>query len=936
MKILLYNELNSSKIPGFKKLSSYLQQGDFKSAEVKKIGDNLYRAKLDRSNRLLFSLYQQRDERYLLVLEYLPQHNYEKSRFLQRGVTIDEDKIPTITSVGDVEFAPLTYINPDQPQFNILDKIISFDQAQQEIYQLPAPLILIGSAGSGKTALTLEKMKETVGDILYLTRSPYLTRHARDLYYANQYQNGDQQIDFLSFEEYLETIEVPAGREVIQRDFIDWFSRQKVARSLNDPYQVFEEFKGVLTSSADSAWLVRADYLALGIKQSIFNQEEREALYTLFEKYLRFLDENGLFDTNIISYEWLQKVEPRYDFVVIDEVQDLTTVQLQLIIQSLHNPHDFFLCGDSNQIVHPNFFSWSTLKSHFYRQQSGESPVDLLQILHTNYRNTPEVTAIANRILQIKQSRFGSIDRESNYLVDSNSSKQGSVQLLTEEEKLVQELDRKISHSTQFAVIVMHEGDKASARQRFHTPLVFSIQEAKGLEYPNIILYNFISGEQKRFREITNGVSAENLSGDLAYRRAKDKRDKSLEIYKFHINALYVAITRAVENLFWIESEPRQRIFELLKMEIDQSGLTLEQQKSSHEEWQREAARLEQQGKQEQAEEIRQQILKQQTVPWEPMGRESADALLESILKQKNKKKNITLFEYAMLHQHQGYKNQLLNENFAPVRNKEKSIKQLIRNHYMVFDLKNPNGALRLCDKYGTDYRDRYNLTPLMIATLVGNSTLAASLIELGANRELTNNAGLNPLQIALYQTTIDERYRRQKLALIYPLLQSASVDIQVEGRMIRIDNHLMEFFMLNLMISLYYSLFGEKVGRMGLLRAEKTGFESGDFVELVEQFPNSVLPERRKARSYISSILSKNECERDGHYNRKLFKRTMRGHYRLNPEMSIRVDGMWIPIYQLIQKGHIAFPEQIVPSSLWSARFIDNTRNTPDRKSVV
>ena len=57
MKILIYRGLDTTVIPGFDKLAGYLSAGDFRSAEVKKIGDNLYRARLDRSNRLLFALY---------------------------------------------------------------------------------------------------------------------------------------------------------------------------------------------------------------------------------------------------------------------------------------------------------------------------------------------------------------------------------------------------------------------------------------------------------------------------------------------------------------------------------------------------------------------------------------------------------------------------------------------------------------------------------------------------------------------------------------------------------------------------------------------------------------------------------------------------------------------------------------------------------------
>ena len=62
MKVLVYNELNPKTIPGFAKLKSYLEADDFKSAEVKKVGDNLYRARLNQRDRLLFSIYRHQEQ----------------------------------------------------------------------------------------------------------------------------------------------------------------------------------------------------------------------------------------------------------------------------------------------------------------------------------------------------------------------------------------------------------------------------------------------------------------------------------------------------------------------------------------------------------------------------------------------------------------------------------------------------------------------------------------------------------------------------------------------------------------------------------------------------------------------------------------------------------------------------------------------------------
>ncbi|WP_219079201.1 UvrD-helicase domain-containing protein [Vibrio parahaemolyticus] len=214
--------------------------------------------------------------------------------------------------------------------------------------------------------MLLEKMKLAVGHVLYVSHSPYLVQNAREQYYSDNYHNDQQeQVDFLSFTEYLETIQVPEGREVTRQDFQAWY--QRVGDKKLIAQKVYEEFKGVLTGpSIHSPWLDKTDYLGLGIKQSLFEHQERERVYGLFEKYLRFLHESKLFDVNIISQQYLQKVSPKYDFVVIDEVQDLTNTQLMLILKSLHSPTDFLLCGDANQIVHPNFFSWAKLKSLFF------------------------------------------------------------------------------------------------------------------------------------------------------------------------------------------------------------------------------------------------------------------------------------------------------------------------------------------------------------------------------------------------------------------------------------------------------------------------------------------------------------------------------------------------------------------------------------------
>lgn len=912
MKILKYNDLDTSKVKRqYEKVVSFLENDNFHSAEVKKLGEHgLYRAKLDDANRLIFKIAKYQGVSYALMLEVVLNHAYDKAKFL-RGAKIDESKIPNVddnAQIKDSTLPSLVYINPTDKCFHFLDKIISFDPDQQEVYKANPPLIIIGPAGSGKTALTLEKMKRFYGHGIYVTLSPYLSDNARNIYYSSHYENDGQDISFLSFREYLETMRVPEGREIRYSAFAHWLLRFPRQHRVADAHRLYEEFRGVITGSVvDKPYLSREEYLNLGVRQSIYLANERELVYTLFEKYLVFLKENGFYDPNILAHSYLKEVRQIYDFVVIDEVQDITNIQLQVILKSLKSPDSFILCGDSNQIVHPNFFSWSGLKSMLYGSASLETK-KVMRILQSNFRNAKSITELSNRLIKIKQKRFGSIDRESTYLMSSLSEKAGEVVFLKDIDRVKQDLNKNIRRSAKFAVIVMRDEDKALARKFFDTPLLFSIHEAKGLEYENAILMNFVSDERQSFQEIVRGVGEEDLEGEILYMRASDKTDKSLDVYKFFINSLYVAVTRAVQRLYIIETDARHQLLQMLGLRNALEQVSLKTEQSTNEEWQAEARRLELQGKQEQAEEIRRSILKTQPVPWDVLTPQRVMALASQIRTAKDnpQRPRKALFEYALFYNSPMVIKFLSAHNFNKARQihlmreggaffnsslYEQQKTNLTANYLQKYAGGFYKEVIRHCELYGIDHRTEFNATPLMLAARAGNIPLITELLSAGANPELTDNYGLTAWQIALQRAILDKKFASTAFLEINEMLSHSSVSLRIDDRLIKLDSSQGEFMLFHIFFVLLAHSFDYLLPGAAALTAVQLS-------KMEILLPDSVVAEYRKKRQYISGLLSKNETDSANPYNRKLFKRIRTGYYVLNPEIQIRQKDNWLDIY--------------------------------------
>jgi hypothetical protein len=586
---------------------------------------------------------------------------------------------------------------------------------------------------------------------------------------------------------------------------------------------------------------------------------------------------------------------------MVDEVQDITNIQLKCILASLKNRQHFVLTGDSNQIVHPNFFSWSKIKTYFY--ETGDSRDNRINILQTNYRNSLRVVELSNSLLKIKNSRFGSIDRESNYLVNTVSREEGEVLLYFNDEKKKKELNRRTQESARYAVIVPGQVQKAEAARFFKTPLIFSVQEAKGLEYENVILVDFISGHEAEFREIIAGVTVEDLQQEaLPYNRAGDKTDKDAEIYKFYINSFYVAVTRAVKNIYIFERLSSHPALQLLQMQETKTEISIRETRSTREEWLNEARRLEEQGKHEQAEQIRAKYLGYEYLSPEQLETVKTLALDPAKKEAEVKRERKQLFQYAIHHRRYDWVEALAKLQFQRAILFMKEIRAERREYEKHLRLGNKSGVNAVIRKYGVDFTCDGGVSGLMLALKYGQTELVLDMVNNGASLTHADDSSRQALDylLASYIKYKCSKQKQTQLANEQTLIRCwnricpPAIEYDCNRRRFRAGSHSMLYFLIILMRITAESqpMHAKLIYPEGDEEIVGGTFDMAELEQFAAMMPDEILPPYRKKRTYINSVMAMHEREKPSPYCKEAFLRVKRGRYVLNPEIKLNQSG--------------------------------------------
>jgi DNA helicase-2/ATP-dependent DNA helicase PcrA len=414
---------------------------------------------------------------------------------------------------------------------------------QYRVVRAPGPVLLSGSAGSGKTTIAVHRLAAAMAAggarAIYVTYSAWLRDHARRLFHDLLVCRGDATSatpDFLTVHELYGMLigeTEAAGATVDYSEFARWYEGQY---RRTDAALAWEEIRGIVKGAnldPGRPLLSRKEYEDLGRKRAPAFVGERARLYQVACRWQEHLEAGCRRDEIDLCRLALAAVPAggRYDHLVSDEAQDLAEIQMELLLRLLASRSlaGLLLAGDPQQVINPSGFRWAEVRSRIRERflPSGR-PAPELQILTRNFRSVRGLVELANEVLAFKRDRTGR--SEGDEAEQSEVAGAAPILVVGDETALA---DAIRGFGPRCAVVAGSADIRERLQAELGTTRVFTIPEAKGLEFDVAILWGVVAADPEAWRRLLD--PALTLREDPSARRT--------------LHHLYVAVTRARRHL---------------------------------------------------------------------------------------------------------------------------------------------------------------------------------------------------------------------------------------------------------------------------------------------------------------------------------------------------------------------------------------------------
>lgn len=454
-------------------------------------------------------------------------------------------------------------------------------QKQIVIGDYSGPIRVSGSAGTGKTIVALHRAVHLAKNkpdsrVLLTTFSDTLANALRiklRRLIHSQPKLGDQ-IEIYAMNtmgERLYRINLCkvqiASREVIQELLAKAAENKDQSFS---PNLLLTEWEQIVDAWQLKTWESYRDIVRLGRKTKL-PESRREVLWSIFEQVQADLKERGLVTHagmfNALTTHFEENKSSPYDFIVVDESQDINVSQLRfLAVLAKDEPNSLFFTGDLGQRIFQQPFSWKSLGVDI----RGRS-----KILRINYRTSHQIRMQADKLLNSELADVDGIIEDRCRTISVFNGPQPIIKKLASEDEEIEDVSEWLKELIEQKVEPDEIGifvrsaaeidraksalDKAGLSYKVLNKKVATtignaslctMHLAKGLEFKAVAVMacdDEIIPLQERIEQITDDSDLE-------------------EVYNTERHLLYVACTRARDNLLVTSVDPASEFLDDLRM----------------------------------------------------------------------------------------------------------------------------------------------------------------------------------------------------------------------------------------------------------------------------------------------------------------------------------------------------------------------------------
>ena len=467
----------------------------------------------------------------------------------------------------------------------------------------PSPVLLSGEAGSGKTTvithwLLLNHIRSIKGggepvSQLFVTFSDLLVDRSREEFTKmcnpNWKRERKPKVEFLTYRQLLrkKILESFGGLESFEKSHEMTFERFLREYSIRipqqlDPVLVWDEIRSVIKGGAEGEKpfisLKRYQELSERRGQCKTPTNLRGDFYKAAQTYQNYLDKEGLWDSIDLAFACLQRIRTdpgriTYDKIACDEVQDLAPVEIRLLIYlvSDRDINRIFFTGDMAQVINPSGFTWPKLKGTI-GDISGRRHIRDAWLLKRNFRSTTEIVAIVNNVLDVREKLLEDQSGRSQQVSYKVSGMKPMLLNVLQPKKLLDALKDATSSPKERMILTKTKEQKEdlikilseawSLREEAHLATVLTVEEAKGLEWDGVLLWNFFIPRHE--------VISKN-DWEEVFIPAKRKSLRTLIMrgekhpygLGYEFNLLHVGLTRARNLLFIYDEDKHMKITNL-------------------------------------------------------------------------------------------------------------------------------------------------------------------------------------------------------------------------------------------------------------------------------------------------------------------------------------------------------------------------------------